>query len=383
MRRSSSLPLPATERSPRRARSDWHTVRTLLPYLLAYKGRVLLALGCLVAAKLANVGVPLVLKQIVDRLTAVTGARRWCCRSRCSSLTARCACRRRRSPSCANICSPRSRSARCARSRLKTFRHLHALSLRFHLARQTGGLTRDVERGNARHLDADRLHAVFDPADADRDRAGLGDPRYPLRRLVHRHHARRARHIHRLHGDDHRMAHRLPPADERARFQGEYARDRQPAQLRDGQVLQQRGIRGAPLRREPAALGGGGRQEPDLAVAAQHRAERDHRDRGDADHVARDAGRGRAHDDHRRPGAGQRVHDPALHPAQLSRRHLPRDQAGAGRHGAHVPADRGQRRGQRRAGRAAARRPAAARSASSTSISATSRTGRSCSTCRS
>ena len=72
MRHSSSLPLPPTERSPRRARSDWHTVGTLLPYLLAYKGRVLLALGCLVAAKLANVGVPLVLKEIVDRLTAVT-----------------------------------------------------------------------------------------------------------------------------------------------------------------------------------------------------------------------------------------------------------------------------------------------------------------------
>jgi len=68
MRRASSLPLPAP---PDRAfRGDWHTVRTLLPYLLAYKGRVFLALACLVAAKLANVGVPLVLKQIVDRLTA-------------------------------------------------------------------------------------------------------------------------------------------------------------------------------------------------------------------------------------------------------------------------------------------------------------------------
>ena len=55
---------------------------------------------------------------------------------------------------------------------LKVFRHLHALSLRFHLARQTGGLTRDVERGTARHLDADQLRAVLDPADAGRDRAG-------------------------------------------------------------------------------------------------------------------------------------------------------------------------------------------------------------------
>ncbi|MGH8800017.1 MAG: metal ABC transporter permease, partial [Casimicrobiaceae bacterium] len=72
MRRNSSLPLPAAHDRPApRERGDWHTVRTLLPYLLAYKGRVLLALGCLIAAKLANVGVPLLLKEIVDRLTAV------------------------------------------------------------------------------------------------------------------------------------------------------------------------------------------------------------------------------------------------------------------------------------------------------------------------
>ena len=67
MRRASSAPLPAP---PDRAhRGDWRTIGTLLPYLLAYKGRVSLALGCLVAAKLANVGVPLMLKEIVDRLT--------------------------------------------------------------------------------------------------------------------------------------------------------------------------------------------------------------------------------------------------------------------------------------------------------------------------
>src|SRR5438552_17232590 len=67
MRRASSAPLPAP---PDRAhRGDWRTIGTLLPYLLAYKGRVFLALGCLIAAKLANVGVPLLLKQIVDGLT--------------------------------------------------------------------------------------------------------------------------------------------------------------------------------------------------------------------------------------------------------------------------------------------------------------------------
>src|SRR5438876_2905175 len=142
MRRASSLPLPAP---PDRAfRGDWHTVRTLLPYLMAYKGRVFLALACLVAAKLANVGVPLVLKQIVDRLTAPAelvlplallaayGAMRL-------STTAFTELRE------FLFAKVTQRAVRTIA--LQVFRHLHALSLRFHLARQTGGLTRDVERG--------------------------------------------------------------------------------------------------------------------------------------------------------------------------------------------------------------------------------------------
>ena len=60
---------------PARAeRQDWQTLRTLLPYLWAYKGRVLFALGCLVAAKLATVAVPILLKDIVDRLAPSTQA---------------------------------------------------------------------------------------------------------------------------------------------------------------------------------------------------------------------------------------------------------------------------------------------------------------------
>ena len=142
MRRASSAPLPAP---PDRAyRGDWRTVRSLLPYLLAYKGRVFLALACLVAAKLANVGVPLVLKQIVDRLTAPAelvlpvallaayGAMRL-------STTLFTELRE------FLFAKVTQRAVRTVA--LRVFRHLHALSLRFHLARQTGGLTRDVERG--------------------------------------------------------------------------------------------------------------------------------------------------------------------------------------------------------------------------------------------
>ncbi len=147
MRRAASSPLPPTDGPGAAVRGDWHTVRTLLPYLLAYKGRVALAISCLVAAKLANVGVPLVLKQIVDALTlkpeeqmlalplallAAYGALRL-------STTAFTELRE------FFFAKVTQRAVRTIA--LKTFRHLHALSLRFHLARQTGGLTRDVERG--------------------------------------------------------------------------------------------------------------------------------------------------------------------------------------------------------------------------------------------
>src|SRR6476620_607340 len=147
MRRSSSLPLPPTERSPRRARSDWHTIGTLLPYLLAYKGRVLLALGCLVAAKLANVGVPLVLKDIVDRLTAVTGQ---ALALPLGLLVAYGALRLSTTffTELREFLFARVTQRAVRTIALQVFRHLHALSLRFHLNRQTGGMTRDIERGS-------------------------------------------------------------------------------------------------------------------------------------------------------------------------------------------------------------------------------------------
>ncbi|HEY1460114.1 MAG TPA: ABC transporter ATP-binding protein/permease [Casimicrobiaceae bacterium] len=148
MRRSSSLPLPAAPPTPTSlSRGDWQTVRSLLPYLLEYKGRVALALSCLVAAKLANVGVPLLLKQIVDRLTVAPSAQPLVLPV--ALLVAYGALRlsttvftELREYLFAKVTQRTVRTVA-----LKTFRHLHELSLRFHLARQTGGLTRDVERG--------------------------------------------------------------------------------------------------------------------------------------------------------------------------------------------------------------------------------------------
>jgi ABC-type transport system involved in Fe-S cluster assembly fused permease/ATPase subunit len=151
MRRATSPPPPpppsSTDRTAPAARGDWHTVRTLLPYLLAYKGRVALALSCLIAAKVANVGVPLVLKQIVDSLTP--GSQGQMLVLPLALLVAYGVLRlsttaftELREFFFAKVTQRAVRTIA-----LKTFRHLHELSLRFHLARQTGGLTRDVERG--------------------------------------------------------------------------------------------------------------------------------------------------------------------------------------------------------------------------------------------
>jgi ABC-type transport system involved in Fe-S cluster assembly fused permease/ATPase subunit len=125
--------------------NEWKAVATLVPYLWEYKWRVILALACLVAAKLANVGVPLVMKEVVDgldpsiavvavpvALLAIYGVLRF-------STTLFQELR--------DVVFIRVTQRAIRRVALGVFRHLHSLSLRFHLDRQTGGMTRDIERG--------------------------------------------------------------------------------------------------------------------------------------------------------------------------------------------------------------------------------------------
>ncbi|MEY2781880.1 MAG: hypothetical protein RL307_1584, partial [Pseudomonadota bacterium] len=133
--------------SSKRTRSDWETLSKLFPYLWLYKWRVILALTFMIGAKLANVGVPLLLKQLIDAMTLTptqailavpvallvaygllrlsvsvfTELREWV------------------------FAEVTQGSAK--RMALEVFEHLHALSLRFHLERQTGGMSRDIERG--------------------------------------------------------------------------------------------------------------------------------------------------------------------------------------------------------------------------------------------
>ncbi len=129
------------------ARSEGQVVRDLLPFLKPFTGRIALALALVVAGKLANLTVPLVLKRLVDGLNVAPtllvlpvallvayGASRL-------SVTLFTELRQ--------VVFARVMARVSRRVTLQVFRHLHALSLRFHLARRTGGVARDVERGGS------------------------------------------------------------------------------------------------------------------------------------------------------------------------------------------------------------------------------------------
>jgi ATP-binding cassette subfamily B protein len=128
------------------SKNEWGALRALIPYLSRYRLRIAAAAMCLVLAKLANVGVPLVLKNIIDGLStpeqmAVAvpfsllvsyGFLRFF-----STLFTEL-----RDGIFARVSQRAIREAA-----LSVFQHLHRLSLRFHLERQTGGMSRDIERG--------------------------------------------------------------------------------------------------------------------------------------------------------------------------------------------------------------------------------------------
>ena len=145
MRRASALPKPPAGQ-PLPESHIWRTLRTLFPYLWRYRLRVLAALGCLIGAKVANVGVPMIFKEMIDGLSGsqqlltlpalllgLYGALRF---STALFTELR------------EILFARVTQRAVRQVSLEVFRHLHALSLRFHLERQTGGVSRDVERGS-------------------------------------------------------------------------------------------------------------------------------------------------------------------------------------------------------------------------------------------
>ena len=130
-------------------RSDWATLGRVLPYLWQYRWRVALALGFLVAAKLANVGVPVLLKQLVDALALKPGDPAALLVVPAGLIVAYGLLRLSTSlfTELRELLFAKATEGTARTLSLQVFRHLHALSLRFHLERQTGGMTRDIERG--------------------------------------------------------------------------------------------------------------------------------------------------------------------------------------------------------------------------------------------
>ncbi len=132
-----------------RTRKDTEILARLLPYLWAYKWRVAIALGFMVAAKLANVGVPMVLKELVDAMTPQVQTPVAVLLVPVALLVGYGLLRFAVSlfTELRELVFAEATQGASRRIALQTFEHLHGLSLRFHLDRQTGGMTRDIERG--------------------------------------------------------------------------------------------------------------------------------------------------------------------------------------------------------------------------------------------
>jgi len=130
-------------------KSDWDTLRRLFPYLWIYKWRVIAALAFMVAAKMANVGVPLLLKDLVDAMTIKPGDPAALLVVPAALLLGYGALRLSTSvfTELRELVFAKATEGAARSISLEVFRHLHAMSLRFHLERQTGGMTRDIERG--------------------------------------------------------------------------------------------------------------------------------------------------------------------------------------------------------------------------------------------
>ncbi|WP_043343629.1 ABCB family ABC transporter ATP-binding protein/permease [Cupriavidus basilensis] len=130
-------------------RSDWQTVRNLLPYVWHYKWRVILALVCLVAAKVANLGVPVLMKKLVDNMNVPAGSASALLVVPVGLIVAYGILRLSGTlfTELREILFSKVTQSAVREIALQVFRHLHALSLRFHLDRQTGGMSRDIERG--------------------------------------------------------------------------------------------------------------------------------------------------------------------------------------------------------------------------------------------
>ncbi|QWD74091.1 ABC transporter ATP-binding protein/permease [Polynucleobacter sp. TSB-Sco08W16] len=130
-------------------RGDWRVIRDLLPYLLEYRFRVILALSCLIAAKFANLGIPILMKELIDSLDVKADSPQALLVVPVGIIFAYGLLRISASlfAELREALFARVTQNAVRKVALQVFEHLHSLALSFHLARQTGGVSRDIERG--------------------------------------------------------------------------------------------------------------------------------------------------------------------------------------------------------------------------------------------
>lgn len=125
---------------------NWHVLKLLWPYLLEFKGRVILALACLVVAKMASVGLPFVLKQLVDTLSEASVEQMIAVPIALVLAYGSLRLLNTVISEVRDTLFGRVTERAIRRLGLSVFDHLHRLDLAFHLERRTGGLSRDIER---------------------------------------------------------------------------------------------------------------------------------------------------------------------------------------------------------------------------------------------
>ena len=146
---ASSSPVVSASSATQQTTSDWVTLKRLFPYLWEYKWRVIAALSFMVGAKLANVGVPLLLKELIDAMTPQPSGVQIALVVPLALLVGYGLLRLSVSgfTELRELVFAAATQGAARKIALQTFEHLHNLSLRFHLERQTGGMSRDIERG--------------------------------------------------------------------------------------------------------------------------------------------------------------------------------------------------------------------------------------------
>lgn len=148
MRPSSADTAPISPRP--RGLGDWGTVKTLLPYLSVYPWRVFLALACLIFAKVANIGIPVVLKHLIDDLALPADDPKRYLVFPLALVLAYGLLRLSAAifTELREFVFSKVTQNAIRKVAIEVFDHLHALSLRFHLGRKTGGVSRDIDRGS-------------------------------------------------------------------------------------------------------------------------------------------------------------------------------------------------------------------------------------------